>query len=83
MATDLDGGSELALVRLVLEAANIVLVILLRLKLARQLIAKVCIVHIFENSQVLKVVFQYHHIFLLFWVKDSSKLENDISVSNC
>ena len=66
-----------------LEAANIVLVILLRLKLAKQLIAKVCLVHIFENSQALKVVFQYHHIFLLFWVKDSTKLEKDIPVSNC
>ena len=43
---DLDGGIESALLLLVVEAANIALVTLSRLKFARQLIVKVCFVHI-------------------------------------
>ena len=52
VATDLDGGIEFARV---LEAANIALVILSSLKFARQLIVKVCLLHIqfFEAVQLL------------------------------
>ena len=52
-ATDLDGGIVFARI---LEAAMIVLVILLRLKFARQLIVKVCLVHILFFQAIQLVV---------------------------
>ena len=55
-ATDLDGGIEFARI---LETANIALVILLRLKFARQLIVKVCFVHI-HFLQAIQPFFSLH-----------------------
>ena len=45
-AKDLDGGIESALILLSVETQNIALVILLRLRLARQMIVKVHLLHI-------------------------------------
>ena len=49
-----NGETELALIWLLLEAADIVSAILSRLMLARQLIVKVRLADIFENSQAFK-----------------------------
>ena len=62
---ELDGGAELPLIHLVLKEANIASVILSRLKLARQLIVKVFLEHIFicQICQAFKVVFS---IFIIY-----------------
>ena len=55
-AKDLDGGTEPVLILVVVEAMDIALVILLRLKFARQLIVKVCLVHILFFQAIQLVV---------------------------
>ena len=58
---DLDGGIVLALILLaVVEAANIALEILSRLRRARELIVKVCLEHLCNFSKALKVVFSLY-----------------------
>ena len=49
-----DGGIEFVLLLLLVKTAKIALVILLSLNFARQLIVKVCLADIFENSQAFK-----------------------------